>query len=427
MTMLKDLTELLNAGVITSETADKIEAYYRDKKESSTNWLFIVFGILGATLIGLGVILIIAHNWDELSRLTKTIIAFLPLLIGQIICGYVLVKKMDSVAWREGSSTFLFFAIGACISLVSQIYNMPGNLSSFLFIWMLLSLPLIYVMRSSVVSLLYLMGITYYACETCYWTYPTSESHAYWILLILALPHYYLLYKHKPRSNFMFFHNWIVPLSVLICLGIVVKSHEHLIFIAYFSLLGLLYLIGHMSLFSNQNLRKNAYKVLGSLGTVILMLVLSFDWFWKELRREDLVLNEVIAAPELWAAIILTAFASCLLYLHQRDKRLEEIKPLGIIFILFIITFVIGLFSAISVVLINLFVFILGILTIRDGANQNHLGILNYGLLMITALVLCRFFDTDLSFVLRGILFVSIGVGFFATNYWMLQKRKNNG
>jgi len=426
MTILKDISELINAGIITKETADKIQDYYKNKNESSTNWLFIVFGILGAILVGLGIILIIAHNWDELSRLTKTVIAFLPLLIGQIICGFVLIKKMDSIAWKEGGTTFLFFAVGACISLVSQIYNMPGNLSSFLLIWMILCLPLIYVMKSSVASLLYLIGITYYACETSYWTYPSSESYLYWLLLMFALPHYYLLFKNKPKSNFMIFHNWLVPLSVVISLGTVVESFGELIYIAYFSLFGLLYLIGHMDYFPSQKLRNNGYKILGSAGTIILMLVLSFGWFWKKMRREEFQFNEVIMSPEFLAAMILSVMALVLLYLHQKNKKLDEIKPLGIIFILFIGTFILGLFSPIAGLLINLYVFIIGILTIRDGANQNHLGILNYGLLMITALVICRFFDTNLSFVLRGILFILIGVGFFATNYWMLQKRKIN-
>lgn len=128
MSILKDIPELIKAGVISQETADNIWEYYKTKKGPSTNRLFIVFGILGAMLAGLGIILIIAHNWDELSRGTKTFFAFLPLVIGQGTCGYVLIKKQDQVAWKESSTTFLFFAVGASISLVSQIYNIPGNL-----------------------------------------------------------------------------------------------------------------------------------------------------------------------------------------------------------------------------------------------------------------------------------------------------------
>jgi hypothetical protein len=39
-------------------------------------------------------------------------------------------------------------------------------------------------------------------------------------------------------------------------------------------------------------------------------------------------------------------------------------------------------------------------------------------------LIGCRFFDTDMSFVIRGLLFVGIGVGFFVMNIYMIRKRK---
>ena len=128
----KQLTELQKAEIIDAATADRIRAYYRTREEESTPKIFVIFGVLGAVLVGLGIILIFAHNWDELPRFAKTILAFIPLIAGQIACGYTLFKKRDSVAWRESSATFLFFAIGASISLISQIYNISGNFSSFL-------------------------------------------------------------------------------------------------------------------------------------------------------------------------------------------------------------------------------------------------------------------------------------------------------
>ncbi|WP_396591571.1 DUF2157 domain-containing protein [Allomuricauda sp. R78024] len=426
MSILKDLPNLVKADIITEETADSIKNYYENKGSSYTNRLFVVFGILGAILVGLGVILIIAHNWDELSKMTKTVFAFLPLVVAQVICGYVLIKKQDSVAWRESGTTLLFFGVGACISLVSQIYNISGDLSSFLLTWMLICLPAIYIMRSSVTSLLFIIGITYYACETNYWSYPSSESYLYWLLLLGILPFYYLLYRKKPKSNFMVFHNWVIPLSITIVLGIFADKAEEFMFVGYFSLFGLFYLIGNLAFFNEQKTRNSGYKTIGSLGSIILLLILSFDGFWEDLRRKYFLLNEVLLSPEFFVSAIITILAGVLLYLHQRNKPWNDIKPLTPMFILFIVAFFIGLSFPFAAILINFYVFALGILTIREGAKQNHLGVLNYGLIIITILVICRFFDTNLSFVVRGILFVSVGVGFFATNYWMLKKRKTN-
>ncbi|MBL7901020.1 MAG: DUF2157 domain-containing protein [Bacteroidia bacterium] len=426
MSIHNDISELVKADIITQETADKMFDYYKNKGSSSTNRLFIVFGILGAILVGLGIILIVAHNWDELSRGTKTFFAFLPVLAGQMLCGYTLMKRQDSIAWRESGSAFLFFAVGSSIALISQIYNIPGDTGSFLLTWMLLCLPLVYLMNASVTSLLYISGITYYAAYLGYWSYPSTDPYLYWLLLVCSFPHYYNLYKKKPESNFMIFHNWFIPLSVIISFGTVAKRTEELMFITYLSLFGLYYLIGNLDFFARPKAKNNGYKILGTLGTTSLLLTLSFDWFWENLRIKDFEFDEVIRAPEFFASSITSLLAVGLLYWQQKGKIFKHIKPLATVFILFIVTFILGLYSSIAVVLINLFVLAIGILTIRDGARKDHLGILNFGLLVIAALVICRFFDRDLSFVIRGVLFVSVGAGFFALNYWILNKRKTN-
>jgi hypothetical protein len=78
----------------------------------------------------------------------------------------------------------------------------------------------------------------------------------------------------------------------------------------------------------------------------------------------------------------------------------------------------------IGTILINLLVLAVGIFTIRRGLAMNHLGVLNYGLLIVAALVICRFFDTGISFVVRGLLFVAVGAGFFYANSRLIKRRK---
>lgn len=426
MSIEKDVQELLNANIITTETADTIQRYYKEKSTHSVNRLFIVFGILGAILIGLGIILIIAHNWDEFSRNVKTLLAFSPLLIGQIICLYTLLKKKENVIWRESGSAFLFFAVGASIALISQIYNIPGDLGNFLFTWMLLCLPVIYIMRSSIVSLLYWIGITYYSVQVGYLDYGSEENYAYWFLVLAALPYYYYLFKKAPKSNFMIFHNWIIPLSLVITLGTIADNNEDIMLVSYFSLFGLFYLIGNLEYFNSQKLRNYAYRIIGILGTLVLMLAFSFDFFWENLREENFVLSEVLISPEFISASILSIIAAVLLVKELKTRSLKNISPFAYIFLLFIPTFIIGANSTFAVVLMNIYVFAVGIITIKNGANRDNLALMNFGLLIITILVICRFFDTDLSFVTRGLLFLGVGVGFFLTNYWMLKKRKKN-
>jgi uncharacterized membrane protein len=111
MSIRNDISDLLKAEIITQETADRIHAYYKSKGGSSTNRLFVVFGILGAILIGLGITLIIAHNWDELSRSTKTVIAFIPLLTGQALCGFTLMKSGKALPGGRAPPPFCFLPL----------------------------------------------------------------------------------------------------------------------------------------------------------------------------------------------------------------------------------------------------------------------------------------------------------------------------
>lgn len=421
----KDLTELVKAGVVTQQTADQIGEYYREKRQQSPGRLFVVFGILGALLIGLGAILIIAHNWDDLPHTIKTSLAFVPMLIGQALCGYSLIKKRGTT-WSEGSATFLVFAVGAGIALVGQVYHIPGDFTSFMLTWSALCLPVVYVMHSSMASLLYLIGITLYACGAGYWSFSSSDAGIYWLLLVAVLPHYYWLCRKYPSSNFTSFHHWLVPGSLIISLGTVAHSTEDLMFVAYMSLFGVFSLLGGLPFFSRHPLTGNGYRVLGHLGTIVVLLVLSFDWFWVDLTKRSWVVKEVLTSPEFISASVLSLLAVVLLY-HQRTYRsLKDFSLMEIAFFIFILIFGIGLFSPLALVPVNLLILSLGILTIRDGARQEHLGLLNYGLLMIASLVICRFFDDHLSFVFRGASFLVVGAGFFITNYWMLKKRKSN-
>lgn len=426
MSIDKDIPELVKAGIITPETADALRGYYNKKSSSSSNRLFLAFGILGAILVGLGIILIIAHNWDELSRPIKTIFAFLPLVVAQAICFYVLLKKSDNVVWIESATTFLIFAIGACISLISQIYNIPGNLSSFLLIWMILSLPLIYVMKSSSAALLYICGITYYGMEAGYFSFPVSDAYLYWLLLAGVFPHYFSLFKNAPKSNFLTVENWLIPLSITIVLGTLASGAGELMFIAFFSLFGLFYIIGNNKFFENKGLRNNSYKVVGTLGTLILLFVVSFKGFWNEINNNTYVFEKLIKSVELWVSVGITLLACLYLYKEQKNKPLKELPLLAPIFLFFIIIFIIGHFSLISVMIINVIILIVSILTILEGAKREHLGILNLGLSIITIWIIIRFLNSDLSFVIHGLLLMAIGIGFFAANYWMLKKRRKD-
>jgi uncharacterized membrane protein len=417
----KELEELTKAEIISDDTAEKIRNYYHTK-ESNSSTMLIAFAVIGAILVGLGVILIIAHNWDDLSRLTKVIFAFMPLIIAQLLCGFSLLKKQGQAVWVESTSILLFFAVGASISLVSQVYNIHGDLGKFLFVWSLLCLPIIYIMRSYATSLLYISVITYYAVESNYtWSFSMNrENMHYWWMFLLVVPNYLMNFKKSPHSNSIRVHNWIIPISLTIALSTLSHRSEDFLYMAYLGLFGFFYALGNASIYSQSKRRENGFLVLGSLGTISLLLTLSFNWFWERSHNTDNIFG-----LEFMAASFTSIAALALIGWQLKQKNNNGIMLIKFAFAIYIVLYIIGNFSpSISQMLINVLILSIGINLIRSGTKEDHLGLINYGLLVITSLIICRFFDSDMSFIIRGLLFIAVGAGFFAANYIILRKRK---
>ncbi|MCR9253642.1 MAG: DUF2157 domain-containing protein [bacterium] len=427
MGLEKEISKLVSEGVISSQVGEDITKYYKSKTNKNSNRLLTVFGILGAVLLGLGIILIIAHNWDNLSRSIKTALSFVPLVIGQAACILAIVKFKESTTWKEGASVFLFFAVGAAISLVSQIYNVPGDLGGFLFIWMILCLPLVYILDSSISSILYIIGITFYGCYVEYWSSIITigpKPVSYWLLLLAILPHYLILYRNRSSSNSILFHHWLIPLSVIIMLGSVGKVAEEYMFISYFSFYSLLFLIGHFHYFEALPKIFNGYRLLGSIGMLVMLYIFSFGWYWEEL---DSVAwdSSTLVSINFWLSIIVSVLTIALLVYHRFLRGDKKISPLeGSIILVFVMS-LIGVLGVAAQIIVNIMVLAIAILKIMEGVSNDQLGTLNYGILITAILVTCRFFDEELSFIIRGTLFILVGVGFFASNYMLLKRRRS--
>ncbi len=412
----RDLQELLAAKVISEDTSQNITNYYATKKSSSPNQLFTIFGVLGSLLVGLGIILILAHNWDDFSRMVKTAWAFIPLVIGQALVGYTLLKKKGR-AWRESTATFLYFTIGASISLISQIYNIPGEMPDFLLTWIILGAPLVYLLRSHAAALLHIVFATSYACNLGYFN--DASPWLYFVLLLWLAPYYYQLLKSEPHGNFTGMMNWAIPISVISVMGGFISGDTNIGFLLYIALLGVIYNFGKLKIFDSGKLRKNGYAIIGSLGTVFTLSIVTFTWFWSDVPSNYQIQDVIITLTLMGLGIGL------LLYLFQK-KQLKPFNLFQYAFLIFGIIFLSRYYNeTLPTVLTNLLVFGLGVFAIRIGNIRNNFGVLNYGLLIITVLIGCRFFDTNIDFVVRGLLFVAIGVGFFVTNYFMYKKQRN--
>ena len=78
-----------------------------------------------------------------------------------------------------------------------------------------------------------------------------------------------------------------------------------------------------------------------------------------------------------------------------------------------------------AALLLDVYALGLGVELIARGMRANSATRTNFGLLVISALAIARFFDNDLSFVTRAIGFIVIGAGFLLTNVMLFKKRNS--
>ncbi|HPF89398.1 MAG TPA: DUF2157 domain-containing protein [Flavobacteriales bacterium] len=409
------LPELVREGIISAAQAELIRVRYGTDTERGGGRLLLVFAILGSLLVGLGILLIIAHNWDDLSRSTRTVLAFLPVLLGQGLVLYGLVRRPDVVAWREGSAVLLACGLCACVSLIAQIHHIGGGLDGYLLTCSLLILPLLYLPGSFCVALIYLAMITWQAWIVRFEHFSASDRPWWFLLLLLAALPYYLRQGRQRGTSTVF---WWLSLFMALSVGIgsqlfyVDWTHAHALGVV--ALAGVFTLVPWLHGVSGS--RTWPWVLVGGATMLITFCVFSFRPIWEGMDAEERADWPLIAA---YATVGIIAY---LLSLRVRRPFEQWPYPEGLA--LFLISFLVGIFSpALAAILVNIALLVLGVFTVVHGTERGSLRRMNLGLTILSATIFMRFFDSDLNFVVRGLLFIGVGCGFLFMNLRMVRQR----
>ncbi|MDX1939375.1 MAG: DUF2157 domain-containing protein [Saprospiraceae bacterium] len=424
--LYEQLPEWLEQGLIGPDQAEKLRTHYGETDDKPDyNIAFIVAGILGALLIGGGIVLIVAYNWEDFSKTTRTILSFAPLIVAQIIFGYAYFQKRDSIAWAESTSAFLMLMVAASIALVSQTYHIWGDAESFLFIWLALSIPLMYLLNSSLVTIIYLIGIASWTMQIY-----DGESVWYWALLAAALPHLFLNLRkqNEPiRRNLL---GWGLVLSFIFgWFGTIENNIAEYNFIGTALIFSLFYLLGQ-KLFTHSAFIYRPFQVFAVSGAFITLLFYTYATFNFDASSFDAYAIVFGKRYEQWAGLInftvLIIIALSFLFLFFQNFIQRKLSVHFIAFLPFFaaILLLIGRAnqSGLVTVLANLFLLAWGIAYLVEGIRERKMGWVNLGMLFILVLATARFFDTDWSFVVKGVAFIILGAAFLTAN-WVLARR----
>ena len=65
---------------------------------------------------------------------------------------------MNREPWREAAAIFDVAAVATAISLISQTYQVQGTFADFMRTWLLLSIPIVYLLRTTLGAIAYVIG-----------------------------------------------------------------------------------------------------------------------------------------------------------------------------------------------------------------------------------------------------------------------------
>lgn len=415
-------------GLVSNEAKNSILDLYRsqedgDERRSALSNILLVS--LGALLIGGGIILLLAHNWENFGKGLRTFLSFLPLVLAQALCWYGVQYQPQSRPLRESGAVLLFFAVAASIALISQTYHIYGDLERFLVVWLLLTLPIVYLMRSATTLMLISAIILWLCC---------LEREPYWLLYIALAPYLYKLHRQNSRL-LLHWSLWIgligLTISVVYGSSYYASPLDHWGIYIALALGCAFYALGYWWFgFDNTKFWTNAPTSLGIL--IIGFISLMFTWYGRTLPSDlwqvesPMTLNEYAILTIFTVSIVFTA-----LFITRNWKVLSVSNWVALSSFAFVLLGITGFFihqnQNVFVIASNLYILTGSVLLMFQGINRNRLLLLNGGLIWFSLLVLFRFFDSDIPFVYKGVIFIVIGSAFIATNIWFKKKQHVKG
>ncbi len=379
--ILTELERLNHKGVLDDESLRGIKEYYRYERETTKSFSAYLT-ITGLVMVSFGVILLFAYNWWQLTRGVKTGLILGILITSQIVFGVSIWKRKE---WLTGAGVFNFAMSGVAVAAISQMYNISGSDTSYFFMWSLLTLPIVYLTRSNLIGLLY---------SAIVFLFLRSDGNIILYFILLAG----MLCIKKDEGRYGAFTG---ALTKIVALSGLVYWYEGL------ALGGRYSLMFYGGLISLTYLWPVGLRWISEMGILVMIYMLThrggyysgagMEWGAKML---------------LGGAVYLSAAASVI---YKKQWK----NPLNYHLVLIPIT----TFFSFGYVFYNIYVFLLGLFYAFGGIKINDIKLFNKGSILMALILLTRFLDHNISTLIRGVVFIVVGVSLILGNLYLSRRK----
>lgn len=432
--LLAEIDRWKAEGLVTPEQGDRIRQRYDQPPAAApadaVPWGLLVFSTAGAIVIGLGVILLFAYNWGEIPKSGK-----LALVFGAVIGAHAGgMRLLTRAGWQPKLGEALValgtMFYGAGIWLVAQIYNIDEHYPNGFLFWALGALAMAWAIRSTANGLLAVVLLTIWgSCEVF-----DFRSPEYWSVLLVAgglLP-----LAWKQRSALLLAAS-IAALQFLIAVNVFHWGAGAHAFTASLALGVLLVAAARLTEADRPDFAAGAgvMRIFGFGAFLFCSYLLSFHD-----AADDLLdwTRNYGPRPAFASAFGWTLFGTGLAgwawiarrSLLQREleiRREEWLLPIALIYCFGVAVLDPRGYSLLVSWSFNFILLGFAIMWIWRGCRDSQLGPTVLGSLLLTAVVLARYFDLFQSLAARGLAFIVLGVFFVAEAMYYRKMRQTRG
>lgn len=419
--LLAEIENWQAEGVVSAETAATLRARYATEQSMGSTWGRIILTVFGVSLLGLGLIALLAANWESLTRPMRVVLAFLPLLISVGLYGIGVVKDWHSRAFLEPLGAFWGLSIGVGISLIAQTYQISGSPENFALTWSLLLLPVVWATQAVLPVIGYYVGLLVWVS-----LFKIADGFVchYWFFALLGIPVIRDVVRATAcgiRGQLML---WGAVGTALAALGITLeKQIPGLWIIIYTSIFSLLWLLGiRIEGNETRGVFHAPLRTLGGVGLFVMLYLLMFQWPWSfeyGFRALESYRSWVTWSYDLALSVAAPAAATAAWVMVWRGTQQEAWSWMQLLWgSAFIVVAGIYVLSWVCMseahghwasVLVLAYLSLLGLGTLLTGIRCRALAQVKWGVYVLVLIVLGKFFSSEMSFTTKGVAFIACG------------------
>ena len=427
-------------GLINQELFDRLATKYQfDSLEvNARNRFTTILLSIGGLLLGLGVLTLVAANWQDWGRELR-IVLLLSLFIGINTIGFYLWQRSRS-PWQSRLGQALLFTgaltLGANMALMAQMFHIGGAAFKLYLFWGTGVLLMAYSLRLTILGMLAiaLIGIGYWMG---FYNIAEEDNRA-WLWVSVQMPIIagvvYLSLAYWCRSKWIFFAGIIAIISSLLNL---VNSHNLLNYWdnsqGIWSVVSLILPPAFLWSFDDFPWRKSSqepeiFAAIARKISIFLIIYssffLSFHYFWSSspftsYRYDDSDLGH-IALP-VGVFVVWTVFNWVKLARIRTSPPYLALNLTNSVVLGLFGTFWHNNISSIPVVgtfVFNVLLFILGAGLTRDGLTRGDRLSFWVGMVLLTGQILSRTFEYETGLLLKSFILILCGIGVMVTGIW---------